>query len=429
MTGYGHFHFYYKKADYGMLRIAQVMVRLNILTVVLAYIMDTDYVFYYFAPLVSFWFAIIYGTMGIASKYNENTTFLIGKLLASCAVVTYIFKSEWLINILFDFLNHFFAIRWEAREWIFRVTLDLWIVYIGMFVALATIKIQQHNLTDSPRWPMVVRGTAVLSVFALAWFFWFELSQPTKFAYNRYHPYVSWIPVMAFVVIRNCTAGLRSANSKAFGFIGRCSLETFIMQYHFWLAADTRGILMVLPLGTAWRTLNMVVSTIGFIYVCHHVAEATGWMTNWICGTPRKRSLPVAAPAPTPAPANGRTEEAIPLMEQNAESKEEATTKEVVFDAEARNGTAEPSLTPAVQTPPRPSVMLPGSPARQQPRWLERLAERPGSPGPGWSPYLATRNRVFSAWEEASNNIGLGLGVKGAGILVTLWLLNLFWPS
>ncbi|KAG8953224.1 hypothetical protein FRC04_002634 [Tulasnella sp. 424] len=434
MTGYGHFHFYYKKADYGMLRIAQVMVRINALTIILAYVMDTDYVFYYFAPLVSFWFVIIYGTMYIGHKYNENTGFMFGKILASAAVLTYVFKSQWLIEFLFGILNRFFAIRWEAREWMFRVTLDLWIPYVGMLTALAYIKAQQLNLTDHPRFPMALRTTIGASVAGLVWFFWFELRQPDKFVYNGWHPYISWIPVLSFIVLRNCTPYLRSVNSRAFAFVGRCSLETFIMQYHFWLAADTRGILMVLPLGTAWRTLNMIVSTIGFIYVCHHVAEATGWITNWVCGTPRKARIP--PPAVQNTQANGRTEEAIPLLpaDQIGAPKANGSSKTVVFDAEAANGgPSEPGSASGTggQTvvAPRPNGDVPQSPAGR-PRWLERLAERPGSPGPGWSPYIATRNRVFGAWEEAAaQNPGLNLTVKGTCILVVLWILNLVWPS
>jgi len=239
--------------------------------------------------------------------------------------------------------------------------------------------------------------------------------------YNKYHPYVSWAPVLSFIILRNATPLLRSVNSRAFAFIGRCSLETFIMQYHFWLAADTRGILMVLPLGTAYRTLNMAVSTVGFVYVCHHVAEATGWLTNWICGTPRKRALPgpggnaSAVVAPRPQRPAG-TEEAVPLLPTNNEAKD---GEEKSTDAEGANG-----------QPARPNVDIPDGQARPANRWLDRLAEGgASSPGPGWSPYLATRNRVFSAWTDASESPGMKLGVKGAAILVILWVLNLLWAT
>ncbi|KAG8903872.1 hypothetical protein FRB99_002641 [Tulasnella sp. 403] len=378
MTGYGHFHFYYKKADYGLLRIAQVLVRLNLLTVALAYVMDTDYVFYYFAPLVSFWWTIVYLTMGIGYKYNENTPFLLIKLLSSCAAVTYVFKSEWLIDGLFAFLGGFFAIPWQAKEWMFRVTLDMWIVYVGMFSAFATIKVQQHNVTHHPKWQPIYKTSLVVSILTLVWFFWFELSQPSKFAYNAWHPYVSWAPVLAFVVLRNATPALRSASSTMFGFIGRCSLETFIMQYHFWMAADTKGLLVVLPAGFTWRTINMALATAVFVYVSHQVSEATGSLTNWICGAPKKRVLPPPATAPTGA-ANGRPEEAIPLMAQNGEAKAAEGTKEAAAATE--------SLAAAAPT-----------------------------------------NRLLESWVVATKNPSVTLGAKGAGIVFSLWMLNLLWP-
>lgn len=365
----------------------KILVRLNLFTLVLAYTMNTDYLFYYFSPLVSWWYLIIYGTMFAGARFNDRTIFLIIKWLLSMIFVTVAMRTTWLLEGAFAFLEQICGIHWSACEWAFRVNLDIWIVYVGMFAALAVIKSREYRITDHPRWPMVVKGVAGVSVLAFVWFLAFELSM-NKFDYNLYHPLVSCIPVLAFVILRNSTEALRSSSSRAFAFIGRCSLETFIIQYHFWLAGDTKGILVVIP-GRRWRPLNLVLTTIMFIFVSHYVSVATGELTKWICSDKPASALPTTT----------------------NDTHSSGTAQEVIFQAPEE----------ALELPARkdqdgnvlPSE--PDTPARPR-RWVDRLAE-------GSTPQSSQGFRLWYGETEWR----LGVKSRLCIVLAVMWLLNVLW--
>ena len=142
------------------------------------------------------------------------------------------------LEATFSVLNTVFAMTWNAKEWRFRVTLDMWIVWIGMLTAFALIKVKEMRLTDRPEWPQWQRSAIIASAVTMFGYFVFELTRPSKFEYNHAHPYVSALPVLAFCVLRNATPYLRSTSSKFFMFFGKCSLETFIIQFHLFIAAE-----------------------------------------------------------------------------------------------------------------------------------------------------------------------------------------------
>ncbi|KAI6108401.1 10 TM acyl transferase domain found in Cas1p-domain-containing protein [Pisolithus croceorrhizus] len=385
MTGYGHTTFYLKKADFSFLRIAQVMVRLNLLTLALVYSMNTDYLSYYFTPLVSMWFMVIYATMAIGSQLNHNTPFLVCKILSSMAMFAIFMLQNWPLESLFTVLKQLCNIDWSVREWTFRVTLDQYIVYWGMLTAVAVAKIREYHLTDHPLWPTLVKIACGCSVLILLWFTGFELAQESKFTYNSWHPYISFLPITAFVILRNATPILRSSSSRAFAFIGKCSLETFIIQFHFWLAGDTKGVLLVIP-GTRWRALNFVLTSFVFIYVSHQVAWASGEITSLICNQ-REKTLPTSN---RDVPGHGPSE-------QTASGCAEAVR--LVGPGEDRSSSREDR--PETETP-----------AHSQ-HWLKNLTR---------ARYQST---IIGAWDCSQVEVKVRIGLAA----MFMWIANMLWAN
>ncbi|KAF9568475.1 O-acetyltransferase [Agrocybe pediades] len=401
MTGYGHTTYYLRKADYGPLRIMQVLIRLNIFTILLAYTMNTDYISYYFTPLVSMWYIVIYLTMAAGARFNDRAPMLVFKIALSAALMKWFMNESWLLEAIFDVLHRFCAIHWSAQEWAFRVNLDMGIVFVGMLTAVVITRVREHRLMDHPYWPTATRVLVTMSGLVMIWYFVFAFYQESKFAYNVWHPYISFLPVLSFVILRNANALLRSSSSQAFAFAGRCSLELFVVQYHFWLAGDSKGVLLVIP-GTRWRPINFVITTVMFIYVCDRISYAAGELTKSICGM-RTRELPLPLPVTTSAAAE------ITVSDEFIEDggQELATLLPGKFSSTKDGGQG-------------PSFVEPDTPIRPA-HWVERPpaedSTQPSTVGRHLAFLLNNGSRSWTLYAR----IALFLGV--------LWLSNILWDD
>ncbi|KAG7424816.1 putative O-acetyltransferase CAS1 [Fusarium oxysporum f. sp. raphani] len=279
-TGYGHTLYFLNKNDFSFNRVAATLLRLNILSCCLAYFMDTDYMFYYFPTLMSFWFLVVYATMAIRPRYNSDLQVMLAKICMSCLILSMILMGTALTRWVFGILNTVFKIQWSYKQWYRRVTLDMLIVYVGMLTAVAN----QHL-----KMPIHLRlrvTLALAGVFATIHYF-YATSGLRMAAYAKWHPYVSLVPVLGFIAMRNVSGPVRNYHSKAMAWLGRCSLETYILQFHILLAADTDGILIVDGLfgdgslmGDRWRTLVIIVPI--FLWISHSVAVSTGYIVRII---------------------------------------------------------------------------------------------------------------------------------------------------
>ncbi|KAL3424777.1 Cas1p-like protein [Phlyctema vagabunda] len=301
MTGYGHTLYFLRKEDYSLNRVATVLVRLNLLSCVLPFMVRSDYLFYYFAPLVSFWFLVVYFTLRVGKDGNMNIWFLFGKVIIAALVTTAIILIPGVLEVLSVLLKYSCGISWDMEQWRFRCFLDMFIVYVGMIFAILyqrmtwlTARSMESSTVIDKALRTIIRFPRLFGIFSviissilLPGFWLLTRRSPNKEDYNWWMPYISFIPVISFVVLRNAHSVLRNYHFEAFAWLGRISLETYILQYHIWLAGDSSGLLR---LGIWNRWIEAAILSCIFIWISWCTADATHKLTGWIVNgneTPR----------------------------------------------------------------------------------------------------------------------------------------------
>ncbi|XP_043225146.1 N-acetylneuraminate 9-O-acetyltransferase-like [Amphibalanus amphitrite] len=279
LTGYGHFMLFWKTGQADLVRFFKVVFRMNMLTVTLCFCMNRPYQFYYFVPLVTFWYVMLYIMLVIpprvTAKSSENNhiqyLYMVIKFVVFFSIIVILFMSE-------VFFEKIFVMRpWKAlyvtedddiHQWWFRWQLDRFSVGYGMVFAFLYVLARRHLPLDDNSPGNLLSGNlaltaAFLSLAGLGVYSTFTFMCSSKPDCNRVHPYIVFIPILSFIVLRNMVGLLRTRYSSLFAWFGRISLELFIGQYHIWLAANTYGVLVLVPL---YPVLNVLITT--FIFVC-----------------------------------------------------------------------------------------------------------------------------------------------------------------
>ncbi|KAJ3329984.1 hypothetical protein HDU76_006712 [Blyttiomyces sp. JEL0837] len=172
MTGYGHTTYFIKKNDFSLSRISRVLVRLNLLSIALAFIMETDTMFYYFGPLVSIWFMVMYATLAIFPSWNQNHVRVLVKIGIS-GVLSFLLTHPFnVVPLILGLLYKVLGLSWDAREMTFRIVLDQWAVYAGMVLAVAVDYLQKDGMggimKDPKRWSIYKKVILMICAVGVA---------------------------------------------------------------------------------------------------------------------------------------------------------------------------------------------------------------------------------------------------------------------
>jgi hypothetical protein len=296
MTGFGNFSFFYLKADYGIVRMLQMLWRLNFLVVFLCMTQGTTYILYYICLLHTYYFLMVYATMRISQHMNYTKWGLRTKLGILAAIIVLL----WDLNTGLFRLVHFpffgqtpmvGADSGSMWEWYFRSSLDHWSTFLGMIFALnyPITSLFFRKLEAQPlMWEVLAKGAVGLALFGAFWVWLSGPFQQGKFDYNQTNAYFGFIPLIAYIYFRNLTPWLRGHSMELLHQIGKTTLETYLLQHHIWLTSNAKSLLTLVP---GWPKVNMLVVTVIYFATARKLHHLTLYLRGIVLPNNKKECL------------------------------------------------------------------------------------------------------------------------------------------
>eukprot|EP00672_Neobodo_designis_P015591 CAMPEP_0174828128 /NCGR_PEP_ID=MMETSP1114-20130205/1152_1 /TAXON_ID=312471 /ORGANISM="Neobodo designis, Strain CCAP 1951/1" /LENGTH=656 /DNA_ID=CAMNT_0016061837 /DNA_START=95 /DNA_END=2065 /DNA_ORIENTATION=+ len=295
MTGFGNFSYYYIRKDFSFERFCQMQWRLNFLVLWVCLLMANEYMLYYINMLHTYFTMLIYVGLAVWSQHNTSTAWITGKMLALFAFcfvmwdVPGVFTALWSpFEFLVQYHDPYKATRPVLHEWEFRSGLDHYIWIVGMITAF------NHPNVDA--WMVKVDALPYKTSQLIKWgvmgvlcacAYWYAVTifNLPKKEYNALHPYTSFIPITLYILARNLFPTLRRWHMHLFEYLGKITLETYIAQFHVWMATTgvngaPKRLLKFVP--GEWPMVNFVVASAVFFVVSMRLFHNTNALKAFV---------------------------------------------------------------------------------------------------------------------------------------------------
>ncbi|GKY95492.1 hypothetical protein MPSEU_000510800 [Mayamaea pseudoterrestris] len=271
MTGFGNFLYFDKKQDFTFERAVSMWLRINYFPLLLSFFLGVKLELYYVVPLHTAGFFITMITCYLAKKletikptWSHDYRTIIA--IAACGVAHVVFYETSAVNFLKVFSDEYF----------FRFQSDKYSAFVGIMSGFFWDKFKTymkwafnddhdheadpalHQKITASRWAQRVGGVGLMA----AWYLLFGHIQD-KYTYNPIHPFVFWMPIAGWLMVRNSSKWLTEVHCGVMEFFGRITLETYVLQFHLFMCRDVQHIPIVIP-GSGpdgplfLRTLNML---------------------------------------------------------------------------------------------------------------------------------------------------------------------------
>lgn len=282
----GNFSFFWVRKDFSLWRMMKMMFRLNFLVILVVMVTDNSYMLYYICAMHTYWFLTVYLFMFTFRSWNENPRLMAIKFVVYFICNAVIFETPLLVYI---FRPLWFILSYEGslHEWQFRAGLDHYACFVGMLCA--------YNYPYYERWmnyldkkhidrrdkflSVSIKGF-IIGVLLLLLVVWYrEFMMKEKYAYNAIHPYISWFPILTYIILRNMFPALRTRYLYFFTFLGKITLETYISQLHIYLQSNAKDLIVYIP---GYPLMNFALATAIYLFISYWLFEITTVFSSYL---------------------------------------------------------------------------------------------------------------------------------------------------
>jgi len=277
MTGFGNFLYFDKKRDFSISRMISMWIRINYFPLLLSWSVGVPLDLYYVVPLHTVGFFITLITCRFAFFLEENCRLSYWNSRV-CALILSLFVHVCFYETpIVGFLAKF------SDEILFRFQADKYSAWIGIVCGFFMKRVSGYmNWAYGPGGDKIHVAWAQRIIGVLLIVLWYQLfgCMDDKYEYNAYHPYIFFIPLLGWLMVRNSSRYLTECHSTFLEFLGRNTLETYVLQFHLFMNHSVQHIPVIIPGSEAdgsiyIKTANMLLCGVVFVAVAVQARKIT----------------------------------------------------------------------------------------------------------------------------------------------------------
>ena len=314
-TGWGNTLYFCsgRKNPYTIKRFLSMIWRIDFFVVLLSMVTATSWIYYYVVALHTLHFCMVF-CFGLCGGFTSKTLCAVRvssergdssnrdltlaqrwpvyvKLVIFVAIIAVVWQNDVYGNTINKALDSIFGNDF-AKEFAYRTNLDRFSSWSGVVIGylwpnllfifgFGRSNAAVANWRDYSVSRILVCVTSAglfgYSVYTYVHFLDKPKTRDMIAGYNEWHPFMGVLWIALFLLVRNCCAAFRGRILYAFEFLGKYSLELYLLQFHLLLSKSATRLLVLIE---GYPYTNLAILFVFYVFAAMRTHELTLYLRS-----------------------------------------------------------------------------------------------------------------------------------------------------